>query len=468
MLRACPVTGAVGGGVVTIAGIEPPEGPSIVTPSRPFPARTFADSATSPPTVLDVAFSITTPLPPLARGGGPQDRDQQAGESHLGADLVVGHRVPPGQRVEDMDAVPDVARDQVAHAREAGDPRLADVVVGREQEHAVAAVIQDEVGLDRVARPLGAVDDARRRPCSPGSRSGRAGSAPPIRLFGPSIRMPTPLASEFAAGIYRVVGPRAELRDADEVAPDRAADRAKPSRSRKIAAPLNPVRLRPSIVQPRRLDVQADRVHGKDSRTVDLDLDAGDVRLLVVERVGQQDLRRVVLPRARLRIAVDDDRCRDHRQDLLELDRLQTNARDLELDVVGRGRAGAGMVIREDDRVAERAQRRSARLVGDGRDEERVDRLDRRSGEFGRVAGVPCRVAGIEAWKFAVAVTQSPVVTTTGTSTGKMSVDTPLMTSTCTDDLALESVRTVVAPISVSPSTRPCATPPGVLKNWSR
>ena len=115
---------------------------------------TLAESATRPPMVLAGASSIRTPSSALGRGCVPRIGTTQPGQADLGADLVVGDRVALRRRAEDVDAVALVARDQVARAGEPVAARLADVVVGREHEHAVAAVVEDEVRRDRVARPL--------------------------------------------------------------------------------------------------------------------------------------------------------------------------------------------------------------------------------------------------------------------------------------------------------------------------
>ena len=95
----------------------------------------------------------------IGPGGGPQDRDGEAGQADLGADLVVGDGIASRRRIQDVDAVSQIARDQVPRPGRSLAARLADMVVRREQEHAVAAVVEDEIGVDRVARPLGAVDD---------------------------------------------------------------------------------------------------------------------------------------------------------------------------------------------------------------------------------------------------------------------------------------------------------------------
>ena len=72
------------------------------------------------------------------------------------------------------------------------------------------------------------------------------------------------------------------------------------------------------------------------------------------------------------------------------------------------------MGVRVVDRIAERAQRRDRRLIGRGGDEERVDGLDWRAGELGGIAGVQAEVAGVVDRKVAVAVIQTPGVTTVG------------------------------------------------------
>ena len=84
-------------------------------------------------------------------------------------------------------------------------------------------------------------------------------------------------------------------------------------------------------------------------------------------------------------------------------------------------------------------------VIGRGRDEERVDRRDGRAGELGRVAAVRPGPGSVDS-SVAVAVTQSPVVTTTGDVDREDPFTRPMIEP-------VESVFTVVEPMQVSPST---------------
>ena len=157
--------------------------------------------------------------------------------------------------------------------------------------------------------------------------------------------------------------------------------------SRAIAAPLNPVMLSPSIVQPGVAIVRPSTSAALICGTVDLDGDRRDVGLLVVERVGREQLRRVVGTGPGLAVAVDHDRHRDRRQGRHQADRLQSAPEDQKIDLIGRRPARDRMSVRVCDRITDRADGRIDRLIGRARDEEGVDGLGRPR-EFGCVAVV--------------------------------------------------------------------------------
>ena len=183
--------------------------------------------------------------------------------------------------------------------------RQADRVIRRFDQHAVAAVVEDEIRLDRVQRPI---EQRTPAPRFPWITLRSTGLAPPIMLFELSIETPTPLALglEAATTGLNVVGLNWDtpMKLPQTVSPSTPAT-VVAGGSRAIAAPREPGDDQAVDRAVRRGDRQAID-DATDPGAVDLDGDRRDIGLL--GRRGRRSFpRSIVACGAGLAVAVDDD-----------------------------------------------------------------------------------------------------------------------------------------------------------------